>query len=400
MLHSDTKEAVDLKNRFGLSEWGGALGDLGLLLPLAFALSTVNGFPLGRMLLLWGLVYIVTGWYYRVPVSVQPLKAMAAIAIAGGLSPQMLSSTAFFYGVLMVALSLTGAISWLKRWFSRALISGVQLGIGLILARGAIQLVVRSGLLVRTEAGGPVLGLALTAAACGLLWVAFVRGRSSLVLLLLVAGGAAVGLLGASVDSSGPDSAALAFAPPSLSFLLPGLMLLMIPQLPLTLGNAVFAASDTSRNLWGERAERVSPARLGLSIGLGNMAIGLLGGFPMCHGAGGMAAHARFGGRTGGTTIIAGCILVACALIRPASALLGSIPVPVLAAALLFTSWRMMTLAWKLETRPELAEAVMVGALSFLTGNLAIALVTGLLWEGAVATSRRWAAVRRVGSTE
>jgi len=305
MSNANTKDTVDLRNRFGLSEWAGALGDLGLLLPLAFALATANGFPLGRMLLLWGLVYIATGWYYRVPVSVQPLKAMAAIAIASGLSPQMLASTAFFYGVLMVALSLTGAIGWVRRWFSAALIRGVQLGIGLILARGAIRLVVTNGFLVRTEVVNPVLGLALTAAICGLLWWALVRGRGSLALLLIVAGGAALGFFGISTAHSVRDAGPLAFALPNASFLLPGFLLLMIPQLPLTLGNAVFAASDTSRSLWGARAERVSPSRLGLSIGLGNMAIGLLGGFPMCHGAGGMAAHARFGGRTGGTTIIA-----------------------------------------------------------------------------------------------
>jgi len=34
---------------------------------------------------LWGLAYIAVGWYYKVPISMQPLKAMAVIAITAGL---------------------------------------------------------------------------------------------------------------------------------------------------------------------------------------------------------------------------------------------------------------------------------------------------------------------------
>ncbi len=75
-------------------------------------------------------MYILTGWLYKVPVSVQPLKAMAVIAISSGISIEMLSGTSFFYGILLIVLSLTGAIRWLQKWFSPALVKGIQLGIG------------------------------------------------------------------------------------------------------------------------------------------------------------------------------------------------------------------------------------------------------------------------------
>ena len=155
----------------------------------------------------------------------------------------------------------------------------------------------------------------------------------------------------------------------------------MIPQLPLTLGNAVFAASDTCHSLWGEQARRVNPTRLGLSIGFSNIFIGLLGGFPICHGAGGIGAHAQFGGKTGGTTIILGCVLVASVFIGSASTFLFYIPIPILGAMLLFNAWKMMVLIQSLKTKKELFLAITVGTLSFLTRNLFVALMVGFLVE-------------------
>jgi SulP family sulfate permease len=168
---------------------------------------------------------------------------------------------------------------------------------------------------------------------------------------------------------------------PKFSILLDAFFLLIIPQLPLTLGNAMFAASDACHSMWGKQAERVNPTRFGLSIGVGNSVIGLLGGFPMCHGAGGIAAHKQFGGKTGGTTIIIGIALIVFAVISPLSAILLLIPVPLLAAMLLFDSWRMIALIKKLDLNFEIVVAILVGLISFITKNISIALICGLVVE-------------------
>jgi len=94
-----------LRNRFGLSELSGAVGDLGTVLPLAFALVVFNGFPAARLFLLWGLAYVATGWYFKVPISVQPLKAMAVIAITAGFSPDTLATTAVMYAASLCGCS-------------------------------------------------------------------------------------------------------------------------------------------------------------------------------------------------------------------------------------------------------------------------------------------------------
>ncbi|RMF09483.1 MAG: hypothetical protein D6762_03540, partial [Candidatus Neomarinimicrobiota bacterium] len=152
------------RNRFGLSEWSGALGDLGTLLPLAYALVLYTGFPPERLFFLWGLTYLVTGVVFKIPLSVQPLKAMTVIAISTGLSPVLLSSTAVYYGLLLLVLVATGMIDALQRWFSPALIRGVQLGIGLLLLIKALDLVLRGELFLGTPAPDlwwPVVALAV-----------------------------------------------------------------------------------------------------------------------------------------------------------------------------------------------------------------------------------------------
>lgn len=370
-----------LKNRFGLSEWSGAVGDLGTTLPLAFGLIIFNGFPPERIFFLWGIAYILTGWIYRVPVSIQPLKAMAVIAIATGYSAELLSTTALFYGVLLLLLSVSGIIRWLEKWFSAALIRGIQLGIGLILAHKAIALSIEKGFYLGSESVFPYLNIIILAAVILLLWVVQFKKGIPLILFLLLAGGAITFVLGISLNLSEYHGAPAKLTLPNFSFFLNSLIYLMIPQLPLTLGNAVFAASDTCHSFWKDQAQRVNPTRLGSSIGISDIFIGLFGGFPICHGAGGIAAHAQFGGKTGGTTIILGSIFVIAALIKPMSSFLFFIPIPILAALLLFDAGRMMMLVQKLGSKFEWVIAIVVGIISFATRNLTIALIAGFLIE-------------------
>ncbi len=370
-----------LKNRFGLSEWSGAVGDLGTLLPLAFALCVFNGYPSARIFFLWGIAYLVTGWYFKVPISIQPLKAMAVIAIAMGFSPELLASTAFFYGIIFLALSWSGTLRWLGKWFSPSLVSGIQVGIGLILAHKAIELAISQGLFLGMVNSSMWLNVLI------LLSVLLILGyfqfyRKTPIILLLIFGGLAISFMsGSPARPEVSGGAAFAFTVPQFSFLLNSLVLLILPQIPLTIGNAVFAASDACHSFWQDRSERVNPSRLGFSISLNNIFIGLLGGFPVCHGAGGIAAHAQFGGKSGGTTMIMGSILILVAVVSPITGFLFLIPIPILAAMLLFDSGRMVALIQRLNQKIDLLIAIIVGILSFATKNLLIAVLVGFFIE-------------------
>ncbi len=91
-----------------------------------------------------------------------------------------------------------------------------------------------------------------------------------------------------------------------------GTLLFTIPQIPLTLGNAVVAIVAENNELFPDR--QVAERKIAVSQGVISLVSPLLGGIPMCHGAGGMAGHVRFGARTGGALVILGSMLVLIAL--------------------------------------------------------------------------------------
>lgn len=91
------------------------------------------------------------------------------------------------------------------------------------------------------------------------------------------------------------------------------MILLALPQVPLTLGNAVVAITEENNRLFPNRP--VNEKRVAVSTGIMNLFSGAVGGVPLCHGAGGMAGHVRFGAHTGGAVVILGAILLALAFL-------------------------------------------------------------------------------------
>src|SRR4029077_11964390 len=77
-----------------------------------------------------------------------------------------------------------------------------------------------------------------------------------------------------------------------------GAVFLALPQVPLTLGNAVIAITEENNRLFPNRP--VSEAKIATSTGLMNIVSAGVGGVPMCHGAGGMAGDHYVGARDGG----------------------------------------------------------------------------------------------------
>jgi SulP family sulfate permease len=371
------------KNRLDIGELSGALGDLGILIPISFALITINGFSPFSLFFFWGLAYLATGWFFKIPLSVQPLKAMAVICIASGLGKEMIFSASLLFGLILILLSISGIIDVVRRWFSRALVRGMQLGIGLILAEKALGLISDNGIFLTDSAVSPALSWVILLA-CTLTLFGFQRIKMRIpVTLIIVALGAGLGFLLAGGAFRIPElEYHINLQLPELSLLSSALVLLVLPQLPLTLGNAVYSASDLAKKLYKERAEGITVRRLSLSIGVSNVLIGLLGGFPVCHGAGGVAAHHRFGARTGGATMILGGFLMLIAIGGSSLfKIIYLIPVPILGCLLLLTSWEMAKLVKDLKRFEEISVAVIVASVSLFSKNLFIAIIMGILWE-------------------
>ena len=169
--------------------------------------------------------------------------------------------------------------------------------------------------------------------------------------------------------------------------------MLVLPQLPLTLGNSVAATCDAIAGYFGPDAERVRPRPVTLSIAMSNLAAGLLGGLPVCHGSGGVTAHHKFGARTAGSTVILGAAFILLALglgSSGAAAALAAIPGWLLAGLLAWTGLLHARIA--LDPEAVLPVALAMGALGLATSNLSYALALGLAAEGAL----RYTPLRRL----
>lgn len=371
-----------------LGDAAGAVADLGVLVPLAAALILVNGLDAGAVFVCAGLLVLGVGAWFRIPFPVQPLKALTAVAVARELSPDVIHAAGLELAIFLLLLSIGHVADAVARVFVKPVVRALQLGVGGLLVVTSVRLVLDPPpVFVGTpDSPWPVVLAALAFAGVA---IAAQRGRFSVALVLFGAG------VVATIVATGPDLAAPAFRLPGLD--LPAwsafgtaFVLLAIPQLPLTFGNAVVAVNDLSHEYFGDAARRVAPSRICLSAGVGNVGAALLGGMPMCHGAGGLTAHVRLGARTARMNLLLGSAFLALGLFfaTQVPVILGLLPVWVLAAFLAYAGLRHAWLVADLRGGP-LIIAVATGLLGAWLGNLAITAGLAVVLEHARRRARR-----------
>lgn len=363
--------------RPGGRELAGAVADIGVLLPIAVALIVENGLSPTAVLLVPGVLYLVAAATYRLPVPVQPLKAFGAIAIARGLGADEIAAGALLMGALFALLAASGLLDAVARTFPRPLIRGVQLTVGLLFVKIAWGLVDDPPRAFHHLGLSTPAALGLTLAGLAFL-LAFRRHAGALALVGL-------GVVLAALNASGaPALGPSALHVPHLDWAVLGTALtaLVLPQAPLSFANSCLATADAARRYFGAAAARVRPGRLALTLGAADLLAGAVSGMPVCHGAGGMTAHVRFGARTAAAPAFMGGVLVLLAVGLGAglTGLLEAFPLPVLAALLSAAGLLHIALLRDLRGAREWGLALLVGLLGFLV-NLALALAVGLaLW--------------------
>lgn len=366
-------------------ELAGGLGDIGTLAPILVSLILLNGVPSTPAFLGVGVAYLATAAYFRLPVPVQPLKALAVIAIATGAPPARIQAAALVIAAVLLAVGVSGQAARLSRLFPRPVVRGIQAAVGLLLVVQGAKMVLGGSLFLgaQPETGPGSLFIPLI----GVLTVlAGIGGRFAPrmpVALLTLGAGALAGLAWPHshlVRTSTHQPLTLSL--PSASAWWPALVLLVVPQLPVTLGNAVVAARLTARDYFAASAARVTEKVLCVSMGAANVLAGLLGGVPVCHGSGGFTAHYRFGARSGLGTGLLGAALVVLALadgthLVPAMTLL---PVPILGGLLAVVGLEHLLLAREaLANWRSAAAAAVVPALTLaFGGNVALGFAGGV----------------------
>jgi MFS superfamily sulfate permease-like transporter len=364
----------DTAVKFDRREVAGAVADLGVFVPIAVALIVSNGLSATAVLLPAGLLYVAAALVYRLPVPVQPLKAFGAIAIAKGLGSDEIAAGALLLGAMFLLAGRLGILDLLARVFPRALVRGVQLTVGLLFLKIAWGLVTDPPKSFGDHALASSWALPLGV----LVLVLALTLRRYAISIVLVGVGVVVALAAAGGQLElGPS----ALTVPSLSggVLLTALTVLVLPQAPLSFANSCLATADAARVYFGDDGARVRPGRLATTFGTANLLAGAISGMPICHGAGGMTAHYKFGARTAAAPLVMGASLLVLAVGFGAGLanVLPAFPLPVLAGLLATAGLLHIGLLHDLRGARDWALALLVGGIGFEV-NLLWALAAGL----------------------
>ncbi|MFQ5666768.1 MAG: putative sulfate/molybdate transporter [Candidatus Binatia bacterium] len=294
--------------RLNRQEIAGSLGDMGTFLPLLVGMAAQNGLNFASALFFAGLFNVVTGLVFRIPMAVQPMKAIAAVALTEGLTVgQILAAGATVSAVILV-LGLTGLIDWLNGVIPKPVVRGLQLALGLALLMKGLQMVAATHTWIGADSY-------LTGAAGAFVVLAFFFSPRMPAALLLFGGGIALtvwkepGVL----RTLGAQFALPAWSPPVWADFVSAFPRAALPQIPLTTLNSVIAVCALSVDLFPDR--RAAPRTVAISVGVMNLVAAWFGGMPMCHGAGGLAGQYRFGARTNGSILFLGSVKMAVALL-------------------------------------------------------------------------------------
>jgi SulP family sulfate permease len=381
--------------KFNRLEMAGSLGDLGTLLPLAVGMILINGLMPGSLFLTVGIYYLFAGIYFGVTVPVQPMKVISAYAIATAMSASQITASGYLMGLILLLIGITGAVTAIGKIIPKSVVRGVQLSTGILLMVQGVKLMLGTSTLQKIQQAvepyllvqsvGPIpIGIIIgIAGVCLTLFL--LENKRFPAALIVVAAGIALGLLLG--NRQGLDELRIGIHLPSfLPFGWPtradftfALFALVLPQMPMTIGNAVIAYTDLSESYFKEQSTKVTYRSATISMAAANFLSSTFGGMPLCHGAGGLAAHYRFGARTAGSNIMIGGVFIFLAVLLGdrSLAIINLLPLAVLGILLLFAGGELCLTILDLTTRKDLFVSLFILGIT-LAANLAAGFIVGI----------------------
>lgn len=362
--------------RLNQHELAGAFGDVGTDLPLLAGMLLVSDFNATSVLVVFGLMQVAAGVVYGIPMAVQPLKAVAALVIAQNIAAPVVFGAGLSMGLFMLALSLSGMLEKFARLIPKAVVRGIQLGLGVNLALLAARKYI--------PADGAV-GLYL--AGTSFILILLLRRSSRLPGSLVVLGLGVMYVLMFKMQVAAPVKS-FHFALPQFqgiqsSAVVEGFFALAIAQIPLSLGNSILATAQLARDYYPQR--NITAEKIGLTYGVMNLVAPFFGGVPVCHGSGGLAGHHFFGARTGGSVVIYGTVFIIGGLFFSDSfgRFLQAFPLSILGTILIFEGWSLARSMRDARAAPDFGVALLVAACAiFLPYGYAVGIIAGTLTHG------------------
>ncbi len=375
LTHTKSVRLQKTKNAYNKMEWAGAFGDIGTLIPFVVAYITIVKIePLG-LLFMFGICLLAAGFYYRTPLPVQPMKAIGAAAIAGGISPAALFGSGITTGIFWFFAGATGAIRPIAKLATKPVVRGIMLGLGLSFMVDGVN---------RMKTTPVLAGIALVVT-----YLLLTNPKIPAMFMLLVIGVVSAVIMNPQLISE-LAKIHIGFKLPVFSLpmitwndIIVGTLLFTLPQIPLTLGNAVIAIVAENNELFPDR--QVTEKKIAISQGIMNLVSPLFGGIPMCHGAGGMAGHVRFGARTGGALVILGGILVFIALFFSDSvAIIFKIFPNAILGVILFFAGSELAIVVKDIGDKKVDFYVMLIVAAFAMWNMGVAFLVGVILDNSL----------------
>ena len=359
--------------RFDRQEIAGSLGDLGTFLPLLVGMSAQNGLNFGAALFFAGFFNVVTGLTFTIPMAVQPMKAIAAVALTEGLTAAQIVAAGATVSLVILALGLTGLIDALNRFIPKSVVRGLQLALGLSLLMKALQMVAGTRVWIAPDSY-------LTGAAAAVLVLRlFFSRRIPAALVLFLAGlGLALWARPDVLSAIGLGFSLPRWTPPAWEDFVSSFPKAALPQIPLTTLNSVIAVCALSVDLFPDRP--ATPRKVSVSVGWMNLLGAWFGAMPMCHGAGGLAGQHRFGARTNGSILLLGVAKMLVAVLFGASlmALCQAFPASILGVMLAFSGLELALVARDQTARADAFTMILTAGACLGLNNIALGFGIGL----------------------
>ncbi|KAJ4954141.1 hypothetical protein NE237_030973 [Protea cynaroides] len=395
------------------------MGDLGTYIPIVLALTLAKDLNLGVTLLFTGIYNIITGVFYGVPMPVQPMKSIAAVAISHGQDfgvPEMMAA-GLCTGVTLLLLGVTGLMGLAYKLIPMPVVRGIQLSQGLSFALTAVKYVRIVQNLSKGKSVGerPWLGLdglvlAITCACFIVMvhgageesegdgedasdlpcesspgrrrrrsvWRIFASSPSAMIVFML-------GVVLAFIRNPRVVKE-ITFGPSSIKVVSisrhawkDGFIKGAIPQIPLSVLNSIIAVCKLSSDLFPEK--KFSVASVSVSVGMMNLVGCWFGAMPCCHGAGGLAGQYKFGGRSGGCVAVLGIAKLVLGLVLGSSLVkvLNKFPVGLLGVLLLFAGIELAMACRDMNSKQDSFVMLVCTAISLVGSSAALGFLCGLV---------------------
>ena len=365
---NEKDKKIKFKQKFTIKELAGSFGDWGTLIPFVIGYISIVGLNPAGIFICLGLTNIILGIRFNLPLPVQPQKTIGAIALSQNWNQSLVISTGFGTGAFWFILGISKKLNKIVDKVPLILVRGIQLGLGLILGWKALTLMHDN------------LILALISLTIIIALLKYEKIPSSILLVFL---GIIIMTFAGEInlDNLYFQLPQISIHIPNLIDLLYGMLFAGIGQLILTLTNVMIATIILAKDLFPDRARKLDANTLSFNMGYINLLSPFIGGIPLCHGSGGLAAQYAFGARTGGSMILEGLIEIILGVFF--SNLLLNIftafPVSIFGAMLLYTAFLLARVSFKEFKMKEFVLIVIPTALLSFFINLPIGFGVGLV---------------------